>query len=205
MISPDLVKQRRPRVAKIWMEAAISKNCQVLQRNGSSDSEDESSLQVSIKPVPDVLQRGTVLLRKINLTLGDLWSIKDLTEHFTRGKTLTSVSWPDYTVLVKTSLEHFGSSFAFLTLSWVPGSLLVPSEFKWVLPTKAALDLALESVPFYICCQLCIGKFTRSRWAFVLVWFWCCQVSGSYLNSKTEVEIKKQPKSQVILSTSRCF
>lgn len=65
--------------------------------------------------MPDVLQRGTVLLRKINLTLGDLWSIKDLMEHFTRGKTLTSVSWPDYTVLVKTSLEHFGSSFAFVT------------------------------------------------------------------------------------------
>lgn len=137
MISPDLVKQCRPRLAKIWTEAAISKNCQVLQWNGSSDSEDGSlPSETASNQCPMCFREA---LRKINLTLGDLWSIKDLMEHFTRGKTLTSVSWPDCTVLVRTSLEHFGSSFAFLTLSWVPGSLSVPSEFKWVLPTKSCI------------------------------------------------------------------
>jgi len=42
MISPDLVKQCKLRVAKIWMEAVVSKNCQVLQWNGGRDSEDGS-------------------------------------------------------------------------------------------------------------------------------------------------------------------
>lgn len=97
--------------------------------------------QQSSFQVPNVLQRGPELLRKISLTLGGLWSIKDLVEHFTSEKTLTSVSWTGYITLVKTSPEHFGSSFAFLTQRQRPGFLLVCSGFKWALQTKSRIGL----------------------------------------------------------------
>ena len=84
----------------------------------------------STETVPGMLQRDPVLLTKINLTITDLWSIKELVEPFTCAKTLTSASWPNYTRLIKSSPKHFGSSCAFLAQSWVLGSLLVSFELK---------------------------------------------------------------------------
>lgn len=92
-------------------------------------------------PSAQYASKGPVLLRKINLTLGGLWSIKGLIEHFKREKTLTSVSWAGYLTLVKLSPEHFGSSFTFLTQRLVPGFLLVCSGFKWALQTKSCIGL----------------------------------------------------------------
>lgn len=180
MISPDLVKQHRLWVAKSRMEAMILKNCQVLQWNSGNDSEDISlTFKTATKTVPYVLHRGTVLLRKINLILGDLWSIKDLTEHFTNGNTLTSVSWP---VLVKTSPEHFGSSFVIFTLSWVPGFLLVSYKFKWLLTTQGCIGFGLKISSLLALLPAVHWEIHQRQMGFGL--FWCCQVSGSYLNSK---------------------
>lgn len=185
----------------------ISKNCQMLQDNHGSDSEDGSLPSKSVSNQHPMCVKETLLLRKINLTLGDLRPIKDLMEHFTRGKTLPSVSWPDYTVLVKTNLEPFGSSFAFLTLNWVPGSLLASSESKWVLPTKICIEFGPRISCFLDLLSAVHWEIHQEEADGLCFWFGFDAVRwvGVIWTPKTEVEIQKQLKSQVILSTSRWF